>query len=318
MPWGSAHTPAAERWEMAITVRGSNVVVGDPEYDYTDTITINGVEYKVVGKNKVIFGRPSTSTAILTSNGKNYNAVDILSVRELTAIKYTWVIDSNPIPDKSSDASGSIDPTNGVGSFEARTTAVPEPSTVWMAITGTLALAGPWGPKAGFGPVGSTRKKDSTFTDVRVRRAVSGGRPLCFVLVADRITGRRECRSGGLWHRSRGMPVCWYAAPGAGCVCGVQVLGGTRGYVDSRVLESPASESGSFRPDCASWRNELNESEEAHPPRRPARRPASPREATLRRRRVVRAGFREGISPGSPEGEFVQNTALLRHQLEEG
>jgi len=137
--------------EMAITVRGSNVVVGDPEYDYTDTITINGVEYKVVGKNKVIFGRPSTSTAILTSNGKNYNAVDILSVQGTAAIKYTWVIDSNPIPDKSSDASGSIDPTNGVGSFEARTTAVPEPSTVWMAITGTLALAGPWVRRRGLG-----------------------------------------------------------------------------------------------------------------------------------------------------------------------
>ena len=44
--------------------------------------------------------------------------------------------------------------------------------------------------------------------------------------------------------------------------------------------------------------------EEEQPERKPASRPANPREASLRRRRVVRAAFGEGIFE-SPRGEFV-------------
>jgi len=127
---------------MEILASGSNVVVGDPEYDYTDTIKINGVEYKVVGKNKVFFDTPSTSEATLTANGKNYKGVDTLQARP-GGIKYTWAIESDPIPDKPGlrgNASGEIDPTNGMGLFEVSTTPVPEPSTVWTTITGLMAL----------------------------------------------------------------------------------------------------------------------------------------------------------------------------------
>lgn len=127
---------------MAIVASGMNVVTGDPEYDYSDTIKINGVEYKVVGKNKVFFDTPSTSEATLTANGKNYKGVDTLQARP-GGIKYTWAIESEPIPSKPGvrgDASGDIDPINGVGAFEVSTTPVPELSTVWTTITGIMAL----------------------------------------------------------------------------------------------------------------------------------------------------------------------------------
>ena len=68
--------------------------------------------------------------------------VDTLQARP-GGIKYTWAIESDPIPDKPGlrgDASGEIDPTNGIGLFEVSTTPVPEPSTVWTTITGLMAL----------------------------------------------------------------------------------------------------------------------------------------------------------------------------------
>ena len=49
--------------------------------------------------------------------------------------------------------------------------------------------------------------------------------------------------------------------------------------------------------------------EEEQPERKPASRPANPREASLRSRRVVRAAFGEGMVE-SPEGEFVLITGL--------
>jgi hypothetical protein len=127
---------------QAIAESATGLLAGDPEYDWTDHVIINGFEYKRVGKTKVTFN-PTSSSVVLENvgTGKQYNGTDMGESRP-GGIHWTWLVESDPIPPKGDgikiDASGDIDPTSGFGTFKASIEPLPEPGTVWTMLTGVF------------------------------------------------------------------------------------------------------------------------------------------------------------------------------------
>jgi hypothetical protein len=140
----TSYTGSGTLGTSAISETGSGVWTGDPDYPFTDDITIGGVTYSRVGMTHVDTGNRTSSVTLKNkTTGKTYSGTDTYNSNG-GKINYTWGIASDPIPAQGGikvDATGVIDLDTGLGIFDAVIgPPTPEPATIWMVLSGALVL----------------------------------------------------------------------------------------------------------------------------------------------------------------------------------